>query len=83
MLLNVTKMHSFWIGYNDRRQEGNFAWSDGKQNTYANWAPKEPNNNGTERGENCGEYLWDKGGTWNDDKCGIQKMFLCKKANGL
>ena len=83
MLLNVMNMDNFWIGYNAILKEGNFTWSDGKQNAFKNWAPEEPNNNGIERGENCGEYLWNKNGTWNDEKCRIKKKFLCKRANGL
>ena len=33
----------FWIGINDRAQEGRFEWVSGEAVTYTNWAPGEPN----------------------------------------
>lgn len=34
----------YWIGLTDELEEGKFVWVDGKQATYLNWAPKEPDN---------------------------------------
>ena len=36
--------YNYWIGFTDRQQEGNWAWSSGETVTHSNWAPNEPNN---------------------------------------
>ena len=82
MAKEISRIKSLWIGLNDNLKEGHFVWSDGRQRTYVNWAPKEPNNGDVERGENCAEYLMITSGTWNDARCQLRKKFLCKKANG-
>ncbi|MCZ8227089.1 MAG: lectin-like protein [Microcystis sp. LE19-84.1B] len=39
---------SFWIGFTDAAQEGNWQWINGEPVTYVNWYVTEPNNNGNE-----------------------------------
>jgi len=39
--------HPFWIGLNDRAQEGTWVWPSGELVTYENWNPAEPNNCGS------------------------------------
>ena len=48
-------------GFTDRRDEGNFEWTDGSCVDFTNWRPNEPNNLGN---EDCTHaYV---GGIWND-----------------
>jgi glucose/arabinose dehydrogenase len=53
----------FWIGINDRQEEGRFTWASGQVSNYTNWAAGEPNNVGEQ------DYGWMNYGTalkWDD-----------------
>jgi hypothetical protein len=52
-----------WIGFNDRKVEGEWVWSDGSPVAYTNWNPGEPNNSGGI--EHYAEMLGSNG-RWND-----------------
>ena len=54
--------YGFFIGLNDRDDEGNYVWSNGEPlcpGSYTNWAPGEPNNNDNldPDGQDCAQ-LW-------------------------
>ncbi|TKR96503.1 hypothetical protein L596_010511 [Steinernema carpocapsae] len=69
-----------WIGYTSSKNKNQYMWSDGCTFNYTNWAPREPNNRGT---EHCAElYIEDtkKKAKWNDNFCGFKKTILCKKS---
>ncbi|NCR09221.1 MAG: hypothetical protein GPI95_13180 [Microcystis aeruginosa LG13-11] len=53
---------SFWIGFTDAGQEGNWQWINGEPVIYTNWNPGEPNNY---KNEDYGAMNWWIGG-WND-----------------
>jgi len=36
--------YTYWIGFTDGNQEGNWVWVGDPSSTYTNWAPGEPNN---------------------------------------
>ena len=56
---------NLWIGFNDAKQEGNFAWVSGEPVTYTNWSPGEPNNADNEDyGAISNQH--DLAGRWND-----------------
>jgi len=63
----------FWIGLNDRANEGTWVWSSGATFDYENWAFREPND---WNGEDCA-HVWDRDDTWNDNGCESQYPFLC------
>jgi glucose/arabinose dehydrogenase len=53
----------YWIGINDVESEGNFEWVSSQPVSYTNWAPGEPNNNGSQ------DYGWMNYGNtrqWDD-----------------
>jgi hypothetical protein len=65
---------SWWLGLNDRAQEGDFAWTDGKSRDFTAWAPGEPNNYGGD--EDCTQ-MYGSGGAWNDSTCTGKSNFIC------
>eukprot|EP00057_Strongylocentrotus_purpuratus_P027654 XP_011682128.1 PREDICTED: macrophage mannose receptor 1 isoform X1 [Strongylocentrotus purpuratus] len=68
--------NDMWIGGTDFTNEGGWEWTDGSGFSYLNWAPNEPNNVGDS--EHCME-IFTKTDTWNDNKCDIERGFICKK----
>ena len=69
--LSVT---SFWIGINDRANEGTFVYeSDASSLKYVNWGPGEPNNHGS--GEDCVHSYFN---SWNDLPCNIPIYYVCQ-----
>jgi len=42
-LNGLNRLRPFWIGYTDATNEGNFTWSSGETNSYADWNASEPN----------------------------------------
>ena len=55
------RWNSFWMGYHDSVNEGDFQWVNGSDSSYTNWNNGEPNNAG---GEDYVELL--NNGRWND-----------------
>ena len=70
----------YWIGLNDRRNESQFVWSDGKPynaSVYSNWYPMEPNDQG---GEDCVELYRT---SWDDKNCNREYGYICEKPRGI
>lgn len=65
--------NSYWIGFNDRENEGDWLWSDRSTSSYTNWADDAPNNGGY----SCASV--GKSGKWHDGKCGDKLNVVCKK----
>ncbi len=70
----------FWIGYNDRAEEGVFRWSDTTVPSYENWRRGEPNDGGatSDRTEDCAEIEWT--GEWDDQACTDRQPYLCENS---
>ncbi|MCY7282981.1 MAG: DUF4347 domain-containing protein, partial [Cyanobacteria bacterium CAN_BIN43] len=61
---NFGNKRKFWIGLTDRRQEGNFLWSNGQAPNYLNWSQGQPNQSGANNEDyvvmNAGKkHRWD------------------------
>ena len=68
----------WWIGYNDRNQEGTWEWASGETSSYEAWGNNEPNNSGGN--ENCAELNRFGDETWNDIQCNQSLKFICEAA---
>ena len=75
------KSQLFWIGFNDRRNESNFEWSDGSDVTFKNWGWREPNDRF--KSEDCTEMYYSFRSRWNDDSCAKEYGYICKRQKGL
>lgn len=75
-----------WTGLSDKKEEGDFVWTDGATPEYTNWAAEQPNDEDDE--QDCVEIVngvfWPGGlpqiGLWNDFQCKKALMFICEKA---
>ncbi|XP_071148911.1 perlucin-like [Mytilus edulis] len=67
----------FWIGGTDEVIEGVWVWaSTGKDLTYTNWEPGQPDN---WKNENCLSLVWwNVPGKWNDWYCSRNCHFICE-----
>ena len=66
---------NFWIGINDIEKEGSFVADNGREVSWTNWGPGEPNG-GTN--ENAVEILNDySGNLWNDIPASRSLKFIC------
>ncbi|XP_061179353.1 macrophage mannose receptor 1-like [Saccostrea echinata] len=77
-ILRQSHGKEYWIGLNDRTQEGRWQWLDATTGSkYYNWNSHEPNNLGT---ENCVEMnFMNRQGKWNDRQCSTLVRFICQK----
>lgn len=76
-LANATNNRDYWIGGNDRQQEGSFVWTDGDAIDFFNWDSGEPDIGGTPD-EDC--ILFDGGnGEWSDEECSDDNDYLCER----
>ncbi|XP_052806091.1 macrophage mannose receptor 1-like [Mya arenaria] len=65
----------YWIGLNDRQQDGVYVWNDGQAlSSYTNWAPTQPNNLRLQ--QNC---VGIENNQWNDFECRSLRQFVCSK----
>ncbi|CAB4021953.1 Zinc metallo ase nas-6 [Paramuricea clavata] len=76
-LMAETKYYELWMGYNDLRREGQWAWSDRSEVNFNNWGGGDPNNGGRRKNEDCGVLKPD--GKWNDFPCNHRFMYICKR----
>jgi len=77
-----SRPNSIWLGMYRRSISGDFAWTTNDAVIYENWAPGEPNSDGTEE---CVEMY--TGTTypkqWNDMACSRSRSFVCKTPQGV
>ncbi|KAM4631955.1 C-type lectin domain family 19 member A [Discoglossus pictus] len=72
-----------WIGLSDRRQEGEFEWTDGTQHDYNYWDGNQPDDgtNTVQEDEDCVQ-IWFRYHSalrsWNDNSCHRPFPFVCK-----
>jgi hypothetical protein len=67
----------FWIGINDRAQEGAFVWSSGLPVGYTNWQSGEPDDAGGN--EDCGQInRYYPASTWSDRPCDGAQPYICR-----
>ncbi|XP_055019912.1 aggrecan core protein-like, partial [Boleophthalmus pectinirostris] len=67
-----------WIGLNDREEEGNFTWTDGSAQEFAQWRPHQPDSYAGPD-EDCVVLIWDQSGDWNDVPCTYHLPSTCEK----
>ncbi|XP_070535732.1 macrophage mannose receptor 1-like [Ptychodera flava] len=68
----------FWVGANDRTDEGGWQWSDGTPYAFVNWNSGEPNDyNHGSTGEDCVEIIVNSG-LWNDHRCDQLIGYICE-----
>ena len=76
-------MGTAWIGYSDKRFENTFQWRPtGTMDIlmkYRNFIKGEPNNSGD---EDCVSMNGDVG-QWKDEKCEVEKPFVCEYGMSL
>ncbi|MEZ4448920.1 MAG: CotH kinase family protein [Nannocystaceae bacterium] len=65
----------WWIGLNDRMNEGSFVWADGTPVDFTAWNEGEPNNAGNEDCVNIPAWT---GGLWNDLPCDQSRPYVCR-----
>ena len=63
----------FWIGYNDRDNEGDFVWLTGVETCYENWQSGQPND---ALGQDCTVIL--NNGQWFDYACADLHSYVCE-----
>ncbi|XP_063788449.1 C-type lectin domain family 19 member A [Pseudophryne corroboree] len=72
-----------WIGLSDRRQEGEFEWTDGTAHDYSYWDGNQPDDasNSSPEDEDCVQ-IWYRYysalRSWNDNSCNREFPFVCK-----
>lgn len=79
-LSKQSKRYNYWLDLNDLSNEGEYLSSTtGKIAPYLNWAPKEPNNAGTD--EDCVVLVtYNSAQNMNDESCTEKpQYFICEK----
>ncbi|MCH9688705.1 MAG: hypothetical protein K0V04_45155 [Deltaproteobacteria bacterium] len=69
---------SWWMGYSDLQDEGQWRWVDGGPQDYDNWHPGEPNN-GVAGPEHCAAFPEHTAFAWNDLECDTPRPFICEQ----
>ena len=79
-LMEANGFEFIFFGYNDRANEGEWVWSDGKPTSYLNWKLSEGQPDDYGRNQDCGSMSvtsrWN--GTWDDYWCSHSKTFFCQ-----
>ena len=73
---NGNRAAHMWHGANDLSREGHWKWDDNCPMTFKRWNHREPNNY---HNEDCGHFVGNAGGKWNDINCNNRFRFVCKK----
>jgi hypothetical protein len=66
----------WWIGFNDRRIEDDFRWSDLSPVTFTFWGKGEPDNYVCN--QDCATLAEGDGGRWHDNHCAHRLPFVCR-----
>uniref|UniRef100_A0A7I5EBT5 C-type lectin domain-containing protein n=1 Tax=Haemonchus contortus TaxID=6289 RepID=A0A7I5EBT5_HAECO len=66
-----TNSTDFWIGANDLVTAGKWAWTDGTNFLYTNWAPGQP-----QAGKDCASSRLSDG-RWMANDCQLEKAYTC------
>ncbi|XP_067309694.1 macrophage mannose receptor 1-like [Pseudorasbora parva] len=75
--LGYLKTDALWIGFNDRKTQMLFEWSDQSSVPFATWEVGEPSHNAV-HAEDC-VLMRGEEGKWADDICEKKYGFICKK----
>lgn len=70
------EMRAFYIGLNDKKEEGSFVWSDGKPLLYTHWIEGRQPNNRDEK--DCFLFLTNKDGGWSLRRGTRAFYFICQ-----
>ncbi|XP_052473610.1 macrophage mannose receptor 1 isoform X1 [Carassius gibelio] len=75
--LGYSKTDELWIGFNDRKTQMLFEWSDQSSVPFASWEVSEPSHSAV-HAEDC-VLMRGEEGKWADDICENKYGFICKK----
>ncbi|XP_056598468.1 macrophage mannose receptor 1b isoform X2 [Triplophysa dalaica] len=75
--LGYLKTDELWIGFNDRKTQMLFEWSDQSSVPFASWEVGEPSHNAV-HAEDC-VFMRGEEGKWSDEICERKHGFICKK----
>ncbi|RXN05781.1 macrophage mannose receptor 1-like protein [Labeo rohita] len=75
--LGYLKTDELWIGFNDRKIQMLFEWSDQSSVPFASWEVREPSHSAL-HAEDC-VLMRGEEGKWADDICEKKYGFVCKK----
>jgi hypothetical protein len=66
----------WWIGLNDRVEEGRFLWADNSAPSFKYYGKGEPDNYGCN--QDCATIVDGGNGRWHDNHCGHRLPFVCR-----
>ncbi|NP_001410655.1 macrophage mannose receptor 1b precursor [Danio rerio] len=75
--LGYSKTDQLWIGFNDRKTQMLFEWSDQSSVPFASWEVGEPTHS-AQHAEDC-VLMRGEEGKWADDVCEKKYGFICKR----
>ncbi|XP_065132571.1 macrophage mannose receptor 1b [Paramisgurnus dabryanus] len=75
--LGYRKTDELWIGFNDRKTQMLFEWSDQSSVAFVPWEVGEPSHNALHK-EDC-VLMRGEEGKWADEICEHKRGFICKK----
>ncbi|CAC5388321.1 MRC [Mytilus coruscus] len=74
--VTLTTHRGFWLGGKDE-VEGHWKWmTSGKDFTYTDWSPNEPND--LNHNEDCLHLFQARSQHWNDIDCSIKQNYICE-----
>ena len=69
---------NWWIGLNDREDEGTWVWDSGGSATFRYWADNEPNNGNGSGEQDCTRLWSNTDGRWDDYWCNRDQNYICE-----
>lgn len=71
---------SFWIGLNDKHEEGQFTWLDGYERMeYTHWSPQRSENKDTRDCVQINKYASKNDNGWTVHSCEITAAYVCER----